>query len=153
MVGSTPDLDALRIDELASGQAWSIIAWEAAHLPGGVQLATAEALRPVSAADADATIAAYLRGQGGPPEADGGTLELAIGTAISARLRADGVTGLGDGAFPPVIFTFDQPPRVLIVSPRTQIRVAYSELLVSDISLEQQEALEQAVERLGWSAL
>src|SRR5579871_1812672 len=152
-IGSAPDLTEERIRQLAADQSWSVVSWEAGHLPQGAALALDEWLRPPGAAVADAAIAAYLRGERTASDAQDGALTLAIGSAIAGKLRTDGVQPLGHGVFPPVVFAFDHPPRVLVVSPRTEIRIAYSELLIGDAPLAQVEALEQAVERFNLSAL
>lgn len=55
--------------------------------------------------------------------------------------------------FPPVAFTFAEPPRLLVISPRQRIELVRHVALRPDISLEEVQGIEQAVERTGVSAL
>jgi len=55
--------------------------------------------------------------------------------------------------FPPLLFRLDDPPHLLIVSPRHKIELQKTILLKQGLSLEERESLEKAVERLGVSAL
>jgi hypothetical protein len=68
-------------------------------------------------------------------------------------LAEGGLTNLG-APFPPVAFHTSQLPLGLVVSPRTEIRQEALITLLPDLTIEQQVALEQAVESgLGLSAL
>jgi hypothetical protein len=152
-IGSTPDVLEWRVRQLAADQAWSVVAWEGAQLPSAVSLAVAETARPSSKSDAESILQAYLDGLRSASDRGTEELRLAIAAEIARGLRADGVLPFGAGVFPPVLFTFDRPPRALIVSPRSVIRVAYSELLIPDASPDRVEALEAQISRLNLSAL
>lgn len=68
---------------------------------------------------------------------------------LTALLRANGLT-----VWPPVAFHFTPLPLALILSPRHEIRREASVMLVGDLTLEEQIALEETMaERLNLSAL
>ncbi len=59
-----------------------------------------------------------------------------------------------DLLWPPVDIELTQPPRLLVISPRNEIRLVRDTLLDPDLSLEEIEMIEQQVEADGrWSAL
>ena len=91
-----------------------------------------------------------LMGQG--LQADG-DLPPVLAWAVSDELRRSGVATLGGGVFPPVTFALAHPPRLLVVSPRSEIRLAYWALLDGSTSPATGDELERAVERLDLSAL
>mgnify|MGYP001367746503 CR=1 FL=1 len=71
----------------------------------------------------------------------------------SVVLAESGLTNFG-APFPPVAFHSSKLPMGLVVSPRSQIRQDALITLLPDLTIEQQVALEQAVEsQLGLSAL
>jgi len=61
-------------------------------------------------------------------------------------------TGLPVG-FPPVNFELGNPPRLLVVSPRDRIESLREVTLLPDMTVEEMETIEAAVEELGYSAL
>ena len=72
------------------------------------------------------------------------TLEAAIGSVLAE----EGVPlRLGPIRFPPVDFTFDERPPVLVISPRDRIQRIEDVLLDPDISLAQREQLEERILR------
>ena len=56
-------------------------------------------------------------------------------------------------SFPPLNFTFDQPPHLLVVSPRERIETTREVALKPGISLEVVENIEAKVDQLGVSSL
>lgn len=83
-------------------------------------------------------------------------VEAILEAEIARVLKEEGLTvslGPWGGVFPPVDFTFTQPPFILAVSPRNRINLDQTVLLTSDLTLDNQEAIEARVERLGLSAL
>lgn len=55
--------------------------------------------------------------------------------------------------WPPVDFEFDRPPGVLVVSPRDRIEVASERLVRGDMTIEEQNALEESFRPKNLSAL
>ncbi len=76
---------------------------------------------------------------------DRATVEQVIESQI-ARVLVDEGLRVGDFSFPPVFFTFTEPPKKLIVSPRERITTAYSQMLDATISLEEIENAETNIE-------
>jgi hypothetical protein len=58
-----------------------------------------------------------------------------------------------DFLFPPVLFRFEEPPYLLVVSPRDRIELTATVLLQPDLTLTEAEQLEDTVGRQGYSAL
>ncbi|MGI6375246.1 MAG: hypothetical protein ACOX3S_04475 [Anaerolineae bacterium] len=56
-------------------------------------------------------------------------------------------------SFPPLAFTVEPLPHVLVVSPRDRIDTIREVLLAPDLTVEQMEAIEAQVEAAGYSAL
>jgi len=71
------------------------------------------------------------------------TVEQIIERQISHELAGESLTFLGE-PFPPVQFTFVEPPRKLVVSPRDHITTDFSRMLDATMSIEQIEKAEQA---------
>ena len=64
----------------------------------------------------------------------------------------DDCIGLEIG-FPPMNFVIEEPPKVLVVSPRDNIESIREITLVTDVTLEEIEDIEEAVDGLGVSSL
>jgi len=58
-----------------------------------------------------------------------------------------------DISFPPVNFELEQPPHLLIVSPRESIERIKEIPLVQDITMEEREEIEAAIDELGVSSI
>jgi len=73
-----------------------------------------------------------------------------------AILRHQIVTVLSDkgiSTFPPVAFKFEEPPHLLVVSPREKIAYWDRALLRQELSVEEMEEIESQVNALGLSSL
>jgi hypothetical protein len=151
MVDHDPDLLARRIEQLAGPWEWSAIDWESRYLPSGLAHIAGRALSPPDLETARATVRLFLQGE--LPEDQQEALPTAFAVVVENELRERGVVSVAGLAFPPVSVVATGAPRVLIVSPRHEIRLAYWVLLPGQMELETIEALEQSVERLGLSAL
>lgn len=71
------------------------------------------------------------------------TVEQVIEGQVAHELQLEGLAWANQ-AFPPVQFTFVEPPRKLVVSPRDKITTIYSQMLDADMGLEQIEQSEAA---------
>ena len=72
--------------------------------------------------------------------------EAIIERQVGTIMAEEGLTALGS-LFPPVKFAFSEPPLYLIVSPRDSIALVYGLHLKPDITVSEQEDLEEEVER------
>lgn len=80
--------------------------------------------------------------------------ESIVGAQVSDFLRAQGVgmTVLGKH-FPPVVFTFQEAPHALIISPRDRIEISETILLSQELSLAEIDELERLGMEQGVSVL
>lgn len=76
-------------------------------------------------------------------EAVRSTVEQIIERQIGTELRQEGLIRFGQ-PFPPVQFTFVEPPRKLVVSPRDRITTEYSQILEATMSLDEIRSAENA---------
>ena len=75
-------------------------------------------------------------------------------SAVSTTLRDLGFGGIGGSLWPPVDFRLEEPPHVLVTSPRDRIERLDSELLAPGInSLESEEIEERILEDANLSAI
>ncbi len=150
-VGSMPDHLHGRVVQLADGLAWSAADWELRHIGSGLGLVVGQIVAPPDESTVNTQLAALFRRQG-PGQLDRDA-ERVLAAAVTEQLRASGVATLGGAVFPPVAFSVEEPPAVLNVSPRTEIRLVEAVPLDRNVSLQSAEPLEAAVERLNVSAL
>jgi len=71
-------------------------------------------------------------------------VEAILATQVSAALHAEGLAWLG-AVFPPVWFTFSEPPLKLVVSPRGQIATAHYAMLQPGVATTTRDAVEDAI--------
>jgi len=71
------------------------------------------------------------------------TVEQIIEGQVAYELQQEGLQW-ANRAFPPVQFTFVEPPRKLVVSPRDRITTIYSQMLDAEMSIAEIEASEAA---------
>jgi len=71
-------------------------------------------------------------------------VEVVIEQQVATELRAEGISWF-DGAFPPVWFTFTEPPKKLVVSPRGRITTAHYAMLQPDVPVSESERIEDAI--------
>jgi hypothetical protein len=87
------------------------------------------------------------------------TVERTIETQIRATLSQQGIFNPIDkyvglkAVFPPVNFVLGVPPHLLVVSPRDRIESLREITLLPEMSVEDMEALENEVDKLGVSSL
>ncbi|MFO7633262.1 MAG: hypothetical protein R6W76_12010 [Caldilinea sp.] len=70
--------------------------------------------------------------------------EVILEAQITAELLDEGISWFG-GAFPPVWFTFTEPPKKLVVSPRARITTAHYAMLQPDAPSSERERIETAI--------
>ena len=82
-------------------------------------------------------------------------VELIISGQIQSVIEDLGVynpINKGDVFFPPLLFKFQLPPKLLTISYRNKLEVKTTILLKSNLTIEQIELVEARLEALGWSA-
>lgn len=115
---------------------------EAARLRYRLRLMAAE-----GSAGRTAELQARLEAAEAPRRALADDVEEAIEAAISAALAEEGLATLGEFIFPPVDIRLNEPPKLLVTSPRNAIRRTHDVLLRSDVTLGQREAMEERLLR------
>jgi hypothetical protein len=157
LLGPGPPSNAQRIRELAAPSAFRLLDWETIHLgerAGRLWAGLSGAPDTAAPSDPD-TLRAYFRA--GPRRAElRGTAEAAMERLVAQAYRDGGVSRseplpLG-GLFPPVLIALTPPPNVLVVSPRTELRVVESNVLQA-LDVSAQEQLEASVDSTGVSSL
>jgi hypothetical protein len=76
----------------------------------------------------------------------------AVLTELGIHNPADRWLSLGIG-FPPVWFELTQPPHVLVVSPRSEIRKVREVMLIPELTVAEMRDMEAEVDALGYSTL
>jgi hypothetical protein len=165
-VDSTPDLMQRRLDQLTAPYAWSVVGWEVEHLGDAFAEIRSQVFAPRDEAELTKGVRAYLEGM--PCEQDyrvrpdsaemcwgfdRTTLQSLLASSVAMELRAHGAPTVGHVVFPPVTLSLTQPLRLLVVSPREEIRQAHWELFDDRFPLSVAADFEATVERLGVSAL
>lgn len=72
------------------------------------------------------------------------TVEVILEGQVAKTLRDQGVTLFGR-TFPPVWFTFTEPPKKLVVSPRGRILTAYYVMLQPELPADERDRIESAI--------
>lgn len=143
-----------RADEAAGPYRFRLVEWETAHLVARAGR-IAGGLVATDPQPSPADVEAVQRYFAAPPDERRPlrpAAEAAIERALAAIARAEGLAVPfgpapgGEVVFPPVSFSFQSPPQVLIVSPRDRIHVEQQVLLRPDLSAGEAEALEEGVD-------
>lgn len=104
----------------------------------------ASGLEPVDAAQSTEILTQQVAELRAQQEAVRPAVEQIVQQQVRDALQ-DAELGIGDFVWPPVQFTFTEPPKKLVVSPRDRIATVYSRMLTPEISLEQIEDTEASI--------
>jgi hypothetical protein len=152
-----PSNDA-RIRDLAGPAGFRLLDWETVHLAERVGRLWAGLVGGVgssnAASDAD-TLTAYFRTGSRRPDLRPGA-EAALERVVGSAYQAGGLTRSEplpfDHLFPPVLVALTPPPNVLVIAPRTALRVVGSSV-VQAMDVAAQERLEASADSTGVSSL
>ncbi len=137
---------------------FSLLDWETRNVAGRFDRLAESLARDerVRAGDAE-TARAYLLQPPRERAVGRAEAEPAIERLVATAYQDAGVRAawpaFGDRLFPPVLVALGPPPSVLVVSPRTEIRVEQSILLDPGLSIPEQEAIERSADSTGISSL
>jgi hypothetical protein len=158
LVPLAPANDA-RIRDLAGPSSFHLLDWETVHLgerAGRLWAGLFSSAAEPSAADDD-TLRAYFRAP--LPRAERRPVaEAALERVISRAYRSAGVArsepvGLPEGRlFPPVLVALTEPPNILVIAPRSELRVVSSSVMQA-MEVPAQERLEASADSTGISSL
>jgi hypothetical protein len=151
-----PSNDA-RIRDLAGPSAFRLLDWETVHLgerAGRLWSGLFGVASNTVASDAD-TLRAYFRAGSRPAELRPGA-EAALERMVASAYTNGGLTRAQplplDRLFPPVLVALTPPPNVLVIAPRTELRVVDSSILQA-MDVGAQERLEASADSTGVSSL
>ena len=156
LLGPAAPSTSQRIRDVAAPVSFSLLDWETIHVGERVGRLWSGLFGPAdpSPSDADA-LRAYFQAGSRRPELRSAA-EAAIERAVSEAYR-DGGLGRSQplplgGLFPPVLVALTPPPNVLVVSPRSELRVIESAVLQA-MDVSRQEQLEASADSSGLSSL
>ncbi len=152
-----PD-EAARILAASGPARFSLLDWETANLGERAPRLLAGLFGGVAPQPGDVDAArAFLQLPASERERRAADAEAALERLVAAAYWQAGVgerAGLFQGRlFPPVLVALAPPPNILVVSPRTELRVAQSLILRPGLDVAAQEALERSVESVGVASL
>ena len=150
-----PD-SAARVRDVAAPSGFSLMDWETVHVSERLGrlwsgLTTTDA---TARSDAD-TLRLYFQDRS-QRQALHSSAEQAIERLVAQSYRDAGLAGSEPvavpGLFPPVLVTLTPPPNVLVIAPRTELRVTATSVLKA-MDLAAQEQLETSADSTGVSSL
>ena len=150
-----PSIEA-RLRELSGVVSFRFLEWESANLRDRAGRLWSALVGPSGVDDADAdTLRSYF-GDRGQWEAKQPQVERAMERLVTQALVEAGVTRSMplalDRLFPPVLMALTPPPNVLVVSPRSELRVTDT-VVLQGLDVAEQERLEASADSTGVSSL
>lgn len=146
------------IGEAAQGRRFTLVRWELEHVFNRWIAIPARLVHDERQCDAPQTLAQMASG-GQLNEGEAQCVERALERAIAGAVTQAGLAtplplfGSQRIVWPPLDIELERPPRVLAVSPRSEVRLAASMLLSPDLPRAEYGRIEAAVEAEGeWSA-
>jgi hypothetical protein len=148
--------NASRIRDLAGPYTFRLLDWETVQLGDRVDRVWAGLFGTTSVRSSDAdTLNAYFQSTPRPPELRPqveGALERMVGQAYRDGGLGRAQPLLTDRLFPPVLVALTPPPNVLVIAPRTELRVLASSVMQA-MNTSAQERLEASADSTNVSAL
>ena len=153
---SQPPSNADRIRNLAGPQAFSLLDWETQHVTADIgPLISGLISQPAPDSSDEATLRAYFgdtsRRDQLRPDAQAAVERLVTKAYVDDGLKQSQPLPTG-GLFPPLLAVVTPPPAVLVIAPRTELRVIGSSVL-RPMDAVAQERLEASADSTGVSSL
>jgi len=148
--------NATRIRDLAGPYAFRLLDWETVQLGERADRVWAGLFGTTSVRPSDAdALKAYFQATPRPRELRP-QVEVALERLIGQAYQAGGLSGfvplLPDRLFPPVLVALTPPPNVLVIAPRTELRVIGSSVMQA-MDVPTQERLEASADSTNVSSL
>jgi hypothetical protein len=154
--GPTLPSNTARIRELASPNAFSLVDWETRQLAANAGGLWTGLFGSPTSTDADVQLLhTYFSDRASRADLRG-SAQVAIEHVVTQAYVEDGLANVEPidlgRLFPPLLVTLTPPPSVLVVSPRTELRVVDSSVL-QPMGVAAQEQLEASADSTGVSSL
>ena len=146
----------MRIRDLSGSAGFRLLDWETVHLGERAGRLWAGVFGNNQVRDSDASaVQAYFRAGALKPELRA-EAEAALERLVTQAYTAGGVTKSEplplDRLFPPVLVALTAPPNILVIAPRTELRVIDSSVMDA-MDLEAQKRIEASADSAGVSSL
>jgi hypothetical protein len=156
LLGPAAPSEAARIRDLSSADSFRLLDWETVHVGQKLGTLWAGLSGSTAATSTDADVLRAYFAQSPHPADSRSAAETALEHLVAQAYRDDGVTrsepfGL-QNLFPPVLINLTPPPNVLVIAPRTELRVIDSSVL-GPMAVSAQEQLEASADSTGVSSL
>jgi len=156
LLGPLAPSEAARVRDLSSADGFRLLDWETVHLGQKLGALWAALSGETGDASADASALRAYFAQTPRPADLRPAAETALEHLVAQSYRDSGVTQAEPssvpGVFPPVLVSLTAPPNVLVLSPRTELRVVGSSVL-QPMDLAAQQRLEASADSTGVSSL
>jgi hypothetical protein len=156
LVSPLQSSNAARIRDLASPDSFRLLDWETLHVAEKAGALWVGLTQPSSPDEPDADVLRSYFANSANRASTRAAAETAIQHEIASAYRRGGLTQ-GEpvqvpGLFPPVLVSLTPPPNVLVIAPRTELRVTSSSVLRA-MDVADQERLEASADSTGVSSL
>jgi hypothetical protein len=151
LFGPAAPSDAVRLRDLSGAASFRLLDWETVNLGERAARLWHGLSGPLGPTSDDAqTLQAYFRARARnePRPAVEGALERVVSQAYTQAGVTRSEPVATQGLFPPVLVALTQPPNVLVVSPRNQLRVVES-VVLNAMDITAQERLEASADSTG----
>jgi hypothetical protein len=160
LLGPVAPSESARVRDLSSSVSFRLLDWETVHVGqklGALWTGLSGTSFDASDTSSDASVLRTYFSQNPHPEALRPAAETALQHLVAQAYRDGGVTSRTEpiglrNLFPPVLISLTAPPNVLVIAPRTELRVIDSTVL-EPMDVAAQERLEASADSTGVSSL
>jgi hypothetical protein len=156
LLGPAAPSNSARIRDLAGPSAFNLLDWETMHVLGNAGALWTGLTRMPSASPGDADLVREYFTQRPHPATLQPQTQAALDRLVAQALEQGGLRQVQPvavpGLFPPVLADVTAPPNVLVIAPRTELRVIGSTVL-QPMDVSAQEQLESSADSTGVSSL
>ena len=156
LLGPLAPPESARLRDLSSPESFGLLDWETVHVGQKLGDLWAGLSGPTVATSDDADVLRSYFAQNPHPADLRPAAETALEHLVAQAYREDGVMRSEplnlQNLFPPVLISLTAPPNVLVIAPRTELRVISSSVL-EPMDVSAQEQLEASADSTGVSSL
>lgn len=156
LLGAPSPSNEVRIRDLAGTASFRLLDWETLNLAERGGRLLGGLLGQTDVTDADAALLRAYFARGASRDGTRASAEVALERLVGRAYAGQGLTRSQplqkDGLFPPVLVALTSPPNVLVISPRTELRVT-SSVVLKGMDVAAQARLEASADSTGVSSL